>query len=168
MITDKTLCVVETSFMHIFDFCIDRTPEEVMEKAVQSKMRDLNIYSSHMCHYPDRFDYWKSCFNRVEKYSYKVMTYAEFKAAERRKLLAGEPNEISEEHFYEQFNVLPPLRWCTFNNVEMFCMSEMWTGTYTTQYAHDLLTNKFYAKMVDCCDRDTWIDKYLRGTAIPF
>ena len=96
------------------------------------------------------------------------MTYVEFEAHQRRMLLAGEPEEISEERFYEQFNVLPPIKWVTIGGVEMFCMCEMWTGSYTNQYAHDHKTGKFYTKMVDSADRDTWIHKYLRGEVIPF
>ena len=57
--------------------------------------------------------------------------------------------------------------WCTVEGVEMFCMSEMWTGTYTTQYAHDHRTGKYYSKMVDVTDRDTWINTYLRGVGVP-
>ena len=48
------------------------------------------------------------------------------------------------------------------NGVEMFCMSEMYSDTYTTQYAYDHRTGKYYCKMVDSEDTSTWIHTLLR------
>lgn len=89
-------------------------------------------------------------------------TEEEFQAMEKSKLISGEPEEIAADKFNEMLDVLPPLRWCTIDGVEMFCMSEMYTGTYTNQYAHDKSSGKYYTKMVDACDKSTWINNYLR------
>ena len=64
--------------------------------------------------------------------------------------------EITEETFEDMLNVLPPIKWCTIDGIEMFCMSEMLTGFYTSQYIHDKGTNKYYHKIVDVTDKATW------------
>ncbi|MGL5436016.1 MAG: hypothetical protein ACRDBO_11535, partial [Lachnospiraceae bacterium] len=68
--------------------------------------------------------------------------------------------ETTEEQFEEALNVLPPLKWCTIDGIEMFCMSEMYTATYTNQYAR--YEGKYYKKMVDVTDKSTWLNNYLK------
>lgn len=167
-IEDNTPCVVETKYPWIYDFCEPGTEAETLEKAEAKRLEDIALYSRFIVEYPDNMAYWKDRLKEAEGREYKIMTYVEFEAHQRHMLLAGEPEEISEERFYEQFNVLPPIKWVTIGDVEMFCLCEMWTGSYTNQYAHDHKTGKFYTKMVDSADRDTWIHKYLRGEVIPF
>jgi hypothetical protein len=74
-------------------------------------------------------------------------------------MVSGEVKEITREDFYEALDCLPPLKWCTKSNVEMFCMREMYTGTYTTQYAKK--DGKYYSAMVDVTDENTWIHNRL-------
>ena len=40
-------------------------------------------------------------------------------------------------------------------------MSEMYTETYTKQYAYDSKNDRYYVKYVDVKDRSTWIDNIL-------
>lgn len=89
------------------------------------------------------------------------MTYNEFRALEREKLLGQPLKEIDEDQFYEMLNVLPPIGWTQHKGVEIFCMSEFYTGPYTNQYAHDKTTGKYYTKLVDYTDRSTWIPEIL-------
>lgn len=44
---------------------------------------------------------------------------------------------------------------------EEFCSREMYSGTYTTQYAFQLVTGRYFAKMVDCADSSTWLSTIL-------
>lgn len=76
-------------------------------------------------------------------------------------MLSGGVKETTEEIFSEMLNVLPPLYWCTIDGVEMFCMSEMYTGTFTNQYAR--VGEKYYTAMVDITDQSTWIHKLLKN-----
>ena len=104
---------------------------------------------------------------RISKKSRAILTiiiaFEEFKTAEKAHLTGGEPEEITAECFNEMFNILPPLKWCTLDGVEMFCISEMYTETYTNQYAYDKKSGKYYTKMVDICDKSTWINNYLKN-----
>ena len=87
------------------------------------------------------------------------MTYEEYHAAERAFYIEQPLEEVTAERFYEMLNVLPPRCWITLKGVEMFCMSEMLTGTYTDQYAK--AGDKYYTKIVDAKDRSTWIHECL-------
>ena len=88
------------------------------------------------------------------------MTWDDFQAGQKRHLLNGELKEITKKEWEEMLNVLPPLMWCTIDGVNMFCMSEMYTGTFTTQYAR--YNEKYYCKMVDSADKSTWIHNLLK------
>lgn len=91
----------------------------------------------------------------------QVMLYDDFLEIQRAVLLDGEPEEITESEFEEMLDVLPPLYWGTINGIEMFCMREMYTGTYTFQYAYNKMNDKYYRKMVDAADRSTWLHNML-------
>lgn len=93
----------------------------------------------------------------------KVMTFDEFQQLQRKHLLSGDLTEITKKEYQDALEVLPPILWCTKDAVEMFCMSEMYTGTYTSQYAHDLSSDKYYTKLVDSADSSTWINEILKG-----
>ena len=90
------------------------------------------------------------------------METEKFQKIERERILSGKLNRVTEQEYEDALNVLPPLYWCTVNGVEMFCMSEMYSDTYTTQYAYDHRTGKYYCKMVDSEDTSTWIHTLLR------
>lgn len=49
--------------------------------------------------------------------------------------LRTEPEEITEEEFFEALNVLPPMKWHCLLGVESFRMCEFYSGTITTIYA---------------------------------
>jgi hypothetical protein len=99
--------------------------------------------------------------NHNQKNNYEVTTFENFYKKQREYFLNLPLREIDEEEFDEALNVLPPLKWCTRNNIEMFCCSEMYSGSFTEQYAHNKTNNIYYSKMVDCRDSETWIDKIL-------
>ncbi len=110
-------------------------------------------------------EYWQNQITAYEdkiKAGCQVLSFDEFRRKQREKLISDELTDITAEDFEDAFDVLPPSDWCTIDGVEMFCMSERYIGTYTTQYAHDHKTDKYYCKMVDILDKSTWIHKILR------
>lgn len=152
------ICIVNTHEMHVWSICTPETAAQELERAERyaaeniARMEDLNQ------RYPDH-PVFGPMLDNARNARYSLMTFDEFQSMEREILLGDAPEEIDEETFNDQLNVLPPLKWCTIDGVEMFCMSEMYTGSYTSQYAHDLKTGKYWSKMVDVLDPDTWIHK---------
>ncbi len=105
---------------------------------------------------------FRNYLKSAQEKEYKVMTWKEFKQFQKSFLFDDELTEITAEVFEDMLGVLSPLYWTEYNDIEMFCISEMYTGTYTNQYAHDKRTNKYYTKMVDSADKSTWICELLK------
>ena len=141
-IADTTIVLASLNPPSIWDFY-----GNVFEAAARES--EANEYNTHLIKHgaPER--------------TYQVMTYGEYKAAERRVYLAGPPTEITEETFIEMLEVLPPVAWTRRNNFESFLMSEHYSGPYTSQYARH--GKRYYTKMVDCTDRSTW----MTATTVP-
>lgn len=158
---DKTVYIVDVSNMDVFDYCAQSAAANKLKHAYEHKAAEVERLIDMVAQYPGNAvlagQLKQTCAAR-----YEAMTWDEYNYRQRAHLLAGEPMEVTRALFDEQLNALPPLEWCTLQGVEMFCMSEMWTGTYTTQYAHDKRADKYYSKMVDVTDRTTWIHNYLR------
>ena len=158
---DNELVIVNVNgdYSYVYGSCTEENATEALEETELRGIEEIVRYESYIKDYPDRAEHWESCKAVYENAKYEVMTYDEFSQHQRKHLLNGEVTEITEERFDEQLNVLPPLQWCMIEGVEMFCMSEMYIGTYTSQYAK--VGNKYYTAMVDVCDQDTWIHRRL-------
>lgn len=139
------------------------TKDQLLQRANDSKAQDIASWTKNIEQYPDVEDF-KNYLKSAHEKEYVIMTWEEFKQFQKSFLLIGELTEITAEIFDDMLNVLPPLHWTEHNGVEMFCMSEMYTGTYTNQYAHDKRTGKYYTKMVDSSNRSTWICELLKKT----
>lgn len=144
----------------------EETEEDAENRAFIASMEKMRTYASHHKNFPniqaDGSEYWENEYKREEEREYKVMSYEDFLRIEKEYLLSLPLTEITEERYEEMLNVLPPLAWTTIDNIEMFCMSEFYTGTYTTQCAHDRNSGKYYEKLVDYTDRKTWISEILK------
>jgi len=146
MLQNNTLCVVDVAGLSIYNFANSQEQAEgTLIKAIESNKEDIETWSSHCKNYPDT-EQFKIYLMQAQGKKYEIMTYEEFVQSE----------EIDEEIWEDMLNVLPPIKWCTIDDVEMFCMSEMLTGYYTSQYMHDNRTNKYYHKIVDITDQSTW------------
>lgn len=157
-ITDNIFCVADTTNCTVYDFAETlEQAETVLEKANTRTLESIATWEHHIKYYPDTSRFVSHLEHEKSK-SWAIMTYGEYLAFERKNLLSEPMREVTEETFNDQLNALPPLRWCTIDGVEMFCMSEMFTGCYTSQYAHDKRTGKFYSKLVDITDRSTWVN----------
>lgn len=146
-----------TKTLTIWAFIGDRNESEVLNKAKAQQDESIKTWTSHISKYPENKQF-KLYLATEKKKSYKIMNYDDYVKAERLILLNKPLQEITEAKYWEMLECLPPLKWCTIGNIEMFCMSEMYTGTYTSQYAHDKKNDKYYSKLVDCYDKTTWIN----------
>lgn len=158
---NNELVVVDVNgcFSSVWNFVDADNALEEIARAQKSAAETVARYESHIINYPDQADYWKSCKAQYENAKYELMTFDEFLQRQKKHMLSGGVTETTEEQFDEMLNILPPLNWCTIDGVEMFCMCEMYTGTYTNQYAR--IGDKYYTAMVDVTDRSTWIHNRL-------
>ena len=154
------ILAVNIKIYSVFDFLHDgETREQLLQRANESRERDIASWTRNCENYPD-VDMYKDYLRAAKEVEYQIMTWDEFQEGQKKHLLSDDLKEITEETWEEMLNVLPPLKWCTISGVEMFCMSEMYTGTYTTQYAK--YNGKYYCKMVDSADQSTWIHNILK------
>ena len=163
MLKEKSieLCVVDINNMWIYSFSDNmEKAEKKLQDAITQQKEDIKTWENNCKNYPgvERFENY---LTQAKNKQYKIMTYEEYLQLEKDYWINKPLTEITEDEFHEMLNVLPPLKWTTRNNIEMFCMSEMTTGTYTSQYLHDRNTNKFYHKTVDILDQSTWGYNYL-------
>ena len=150
-------CVVNTYEMHIYSFTTPEKAEEVIAKAKKKYQEDAKKFEE----LGQNNKYFAQTAKKCRKATFEAMTFDEFLIRQKKHLLDKPMHEITEERFYEMLNVLPPLCWTQHKNVEIFCMSEFYTGSFTDQYAHDKNTGKFWCKLVDYTDKSTWIPELL-------
>lgn len=151
---------VDTSTMRVYDFMkANETQEELLARANTYKQEDIDTWTRHTTNYPDA-DQFNNYLEAAKRKNYRVMSFEDFIKAEKQFYISDPVTEITEERYNEMLNVLPPLHWCTIDGVEMFCMSEMLTGTFTSQYAKT--SDGFYCKTVNARDRGTWIHHFLK------
>lgn len=64
--------------------------------------------------------------------------------------------KISKEDWWEMFEILPPMNWCRQQEgLEIFFMSEFFSGNITSEYARD--GDNYFTKNVLYNDQKTWI-----------
>lgn len=150
------ICVVDVEHISLYSFSNDMVgAEEKLQKALDQQIESINTWEKHCKTYNNRQDL-VNYLTEAQNKKYEIMTFNEFLELQRNYYLNKPLTEITEDEFHEMLNVLPPLKWTTRNNIEMFCMSEMLTGSFTSQYLHDRDNNKFYHKTVDILDSTTW------------
>ena len=155
----QELCIVDAYTAHVWTFTTADKAEADIARAKADAAENLPFWENFAAQTGNPHD--KEVAERYRRADYRVMTFGDFLKFERDKIL-GEPlAEITAERFNEMLDVLPPLAWTQHKGVEMFCMSEFFTGSYTSQYAHDRSTGKYYTKLVDYRDRSTWICEIL-------
>jgi len=90
---------------------------------------------------------------KSDDHPYIVASFGVMMRMERKHLLKP-ATSITESHWWEMLEVLPPMHWRQ-GIVETFMMSEFWTGNYTQQYGR--FGDKYISKMIDVKDDSTWI-----------
>ncbi len=91
------------------------------------------------------------------KRNYIPMSYEDFTKVQKAFYLK-EPNETTEEDFNDSLECLPPRRWIMNGSFNTFMMSEFTTGTFTSQYLHDLSNNKYWHATIDAADKTTFLE----------
>lgn len=161
---NTNILAVDTTTYSTFDFLRDNeTENELLSRANAYKAKEIKEYSDIVTKFKAEgkdTNYFEERLETTKNKNYAVMTWDEFQEGQKKHLLDDELKEVTEEDYENALNILPPLMWCTVDGVEMFCMSEMYTGTFTTQYAR--CNGKYYCKMVDCADKSTWIHNLLK------
>lgn len=151
---NTNILAVNIKNMDVYDFLKDGESEvELLARANTYRQKQINTWDKNRKQYPcEQFEMY---YNGALQAEYKVVTWDEFRSLQRAFYIDDAVTEIIADRYNEMLNVLPPLKWCTINGVEMFCISEMTTGTYTSQYAR--YDGKYYTKTVDVTDESTWI-----------
>lgn len=157
----QELCIVDACATHVWTFTTADKAEADIARAKSDAAESLSFWEKFAARSGNPHD--QEIAESYRRADYRVMTFGDFLKFERDKILSGPLEEITAERFNEMLDVLPPLAWTQHKGVEMFCMSEFYTGGYTSQYAHDRSTNKYYTKVVDYRDRSTWICEILHS-----
>ena len=156
------ILAVDTSTLTVYDFLGDEeTEQELLQRAYNSNTRNIAHYEAIIAEKPESNSdgFFTKQLENAKKREYKVVTWNEYEALKRKRYIVdGEIKEVTAEQFNDALDVLPPLKWCTIDGIEMFCISEMTDGTYTAQYAHDKHNEKYYCATVDVMDKSTWIN----------
>lgn len=163
VIEDELVIVNKKDFIIPYSFIFNG--DNIQEKLQKANEYYINSYKQTLdnsINYPS--EYWDKRLSEVKakaEAGCKIMLWSEWQNEKREKILSKPLKEITEKEYNDMLNVLPPLHYISRNGITMFCMSEMYTETYTNQYAYDSKNNKYYVKYVDVKDRSTWIDKIL-------
>ena len=155
------LVVVDTQHANPYLYCFADSMEEAKEwqaKAYEQRAKDAARYALLMDTHPNNQNY-KLYWEEARGAKFEVMTFAEYQALQRKYFLTRPIEEVSEECFNNALDCLPPLCWTTIGGVEMFCLCEMYSGTFTSQYAK--VGNRCFRALVDVKDRSTWIHNRL-------
>jgi len=155
---NMNILAVDVNHMSTYDFLKDgETEEELLTRAENYRQNEIATWDKNRTQYP--CETFENYYTNALTQEYKIMTWDEFETLQKDYYVGQPLAETTEESFEDMLNVLPPLKWCTINGVEMFCISEMLTGAYTSQYAK--CNEKYYTKIVDVTDKNTWINKYI-------
>lgn len=163
MNTQNEKWIVNVTYTEAWSFTeSEEEAATILKEAIRCEMEAAGLCERHANNYPENADYWNREAERHRAAKFEIMSYEEFTRRQREKYLAGEPIEVTAEERDDALNILPPVNWVQVDGVDEFCMSECLTACYTTQYAYDLRTGKYYCKTVDMFDSSTWIHNYLR------
>lgn len=157
---DKNLIVVynsvsDTRFGEIENIRVWNRGDDITA-CVQSTKQSIENWENNFNEYLQKNDKDGMAFTQkyITQYTkeldtIRVIDINELKNAQAS-LLLKEPQEISEDIYWEMLECLPPLK-ITKNG---FIMSEFYTESYTRQFYKK--ENKYYTKMIDYKNQDTW------------
>lgn len=158
--------VFNTQTLQSFDFLKDNeADEQAIARAVAFYTEELNRLKDLAKEFPDN-EYWQGRVTETQAIldtGFSVLPFETWLDKKNKSYTDIPMQEITAEEYNDQMDILPPMLWCTIDGITMFCMSEMYDGSITSQYARDNATGKYYTKLVDIYDKSTWIHKVLKG-----
>lgn len=158
--------VFNNKTLQSFDFLKDNESDEgAIARAVAFYTEELNRLKDLAQTFPDN-DYWQGRVTETQAKldaGFSVLPFEVYLNKKNKSYTDRPIKEITEQEYNDALDILPPLLWCTIDGVTMFCMSEMYDGSITSQYARDKQTGKYYTKLVDIYDKSTWLHKALKG-----
>ncbi len=158
--------VFNTQTLQGFDFLKDNeADEQAIARAVAFYTEELNRLKDHTQTFPEN-DYWRKRVTETQAKldtGFSVLPFETWLDKKNKSYTDIPMQEITAEEYNDQMDILPPMLWCTIDGITMFCMSEMYDGSITSQYARDNANGKYYTKLVDIYDISTWIHKVLKG-----
>lgn len=129
---NTNILAVNIKTMSVYDFLQDGESEaELLARANNYRQQQINSWDKNRKEYP--CEQYETYYKGALQAEYKILTWNEFAKLKKAYYITDDLAEITADRYDEMLNVLPPLKWCTINGVEMFCISEMTTGTYTSQ-----------------------------------
>ena len=154
----KELVIADLNTLNVFTFVDTKSDEQAellqAQEYLANQAKSLESLIAD-CQRPDFRKQWEDSLRVIRKTEYRIVPIEDFYAAERKKMLSDPLKRITEEQYWDALEVLPPLHHELFNGCERFCMREFYTNTYTTQYFR--CKEGWFCRMVDYCDRSTWI-----------
>lgn len=147
-----------------FDFLKDNeADEQAIARAVAYYTEELNRLNDLAKTFPDN-EYWQNRTAETQAKldaGFSVLPFDIWLNKKNKNYTDMPIKEITAEQYDDALDILPPIYWCTIDEATMFCMSEMYDGSITTQYARDNQTGRYYTKLVDIYDKNTWIHNLL-------
>lgn len=147
------------TFSHIIDFfglvCEGDTDEQALEKARRFYQEGIDNYTANLAE-DGRTDFWQGRIEEAtaKRDSLQVETFAQYKARMRKAYITP-PTEITEEHWWKQYEVLPPAGVIACERFIEFYISEAYEFGYHSGYLHDRKTGKYWSGVVDSWDLST-------------
>jgi hypothetical protein len=159
MNTNKELVIADLNTLNVFTFVDAESDGQAELLQAQEYLADQAKSLESLiadCQQPEFRKLWEDSLQTIRETDYRIVPLEDFYAAERKKMLADPLKRITEEQYWDALEVLPPLRYERLDGgCERFCMREFYTNTYTTQYF--CCEEGWFCRMVDYCDRSTWI-----------
>jgi len=153
--------IVSKSRNDNFTVCKQNDVEKEIKRAAEYYSNQAETYRRYIVQYPDNAEYWRKQLTVTEEtlsQGFEAVTFDEYIAREKRRYITGEVKEITEQEYWNALECLPPLDFTRIDDeFEYFFMSERYTLSFTDQYLHDYNSGKYYVKMVDLCDKSTWM-----------
>lgn len=153
--------IVSKSRNDNFTVCKQNDVEKEIKRAAEYYSKNAEMYRNYIVQYPDNAEYWRKQLAVTEEtlsQGFEAVTFDEYIAREKRRYITGEVKEVTEQEYWNALECLPPLDFTRIDDAfEYFFMSERYTLSFTNQYLHDYNSGKYYVKMVDLCDKSTWM-----------
>lgn len=134
------------------------TGEEALARVEHERNERIAYFREKKKEYPNMEAHWNNEINALKQASYVVTDIEGFQNLQASFYLSKPAVEITKDRYYEMLDVLPPMNYVTRNGVTEFCLCEFTSGSFTSQFAYDKKTGKYWEKTVDALDPKTWLD----------